>query len=164
MLNVAKQGCFWLVMHVTLTSVSLISCMYLCPLLCNAWADLTELHRSDLWPGFFFYIPFISSPRALNPNRAQSLCSSCSAETPVCDVTAHHCPSLPCCFQEGFKMGLTLEGTVFSLDPLDGRCWCQEDALCHILLTRLYEEVPKSTPQWSQDVAVFILRFICICI
>ncbi|XP_031441734.1 PTB domain-containing engulfment adapter protein 1 isoform X1 [Clupea harengus] len=24
--------------------------------------------------------------------------------------------------QEGFKMGLTLEGTVFSLDPLDGRC------------------------------------------
>lgn len=26
-------------------------------------------------------------------------------------------------------MGLTLEGTVFSLDPLDSRCWCQEDAL-----------------------------------
>lgn len=50
-------------------------------------------------------------------------------------------------FQEGFKMGLTLEGTVFSLDPLDSRCWCQEDALCRILLTRLYEEVPKSTPQ-----------------
>uniref|UniRef100_A0A3B3WRV5 PTB domain-containing engulfment adapter protein 1 n=1 Tax=Poecilia mexicana TaxID=48701 RepID=A0A3B3WRV5_9TELE len=24
--------------------------------------------------------------------------------------------------QEGFKMGLTMEGTVFSLDPLDGRC------------------------------------------
>ncbi|XP_017566113.1 PTB domain-containing engulfment adapter protein 1 isoform X4 [Pygocentrus nattereri] len=24
--------------------------------------------------------------------------------------------------QEGFKMGLTVEGTVFSLDPLDGRC------------------------------------------
>uniref|UniRef100_A0AAY4BA99 PTB domain-containing engulfment adapter protein 1 n=1 Tax=Denticeps clupeoides TaxID=299321 RepID=A0AAY4BA99_9TELE len=24
--------------------------------------------------------------------------------------------------QEGFKMGLTLEGTVFSLDPLDGHC------------------------------------------
>lgn len=25
-------------------------------------------------------------------------------------------------FQEGFKMGLTLEGTIFSLDPLDSRC------------------------------------------
>jgi len=24
--------------------------------------------------------------------------------------------------QEGFKMGLTVEGTVFSLDPLEGRC------------------------------------------
>lgn len=23
-------------------------------------------------------------------------------------------------------MGLTLEGTVFCLDPLDSRCWCQE--------------------------------------
>lgn len=40
-------------------------------------------------------------------------------------------------FQEGFKMGLTLEGAVFSLDPLDNRCWSSEK-----------EEVPNS----SQDV------------
>ena len=31
--------------------------------------------------------------------------------------------------QEGFKMGLTLEGTVFCLDPLDSRCWCQEQEI-----------------------------------
>lgn len=67
-------------------------------------------------------------------------------------------------FQEGFKMGLTLEGTVFSLDPLDSRCWCQGHALCYILLTCLYEEVPNSTPQLSQDVIFYILRFICICV
>jgi hypothetical protein len=37
--------------------------------------------------------------------------------------------------QEGFKMGLTLEGTVFCLDPLDSRCWCQEqESLTHLNL------------------------------
>lgn len=30
-------------------------------------------------------------------------------------------------------MGLTLEGTVFGLDPLDSRCWCQEqEILIHV--------------------------------
>lgn len=67
------------------------------------------------------------------------------------------------CIQEGFKMGLTVEGTVFSLDPLDGRCWCQEDISFSLNCSPICIKAPKFWV-YSQVVSVFAMRFVCICI
>lgn len=121
----------------------------------RAWQNSSVF---NLWFGVSFCFTLRNSvtffPIGSNPNIIHNTCdlsgtTSLSLNTPTV---------LWLVLQEGFKMGLTLEGTVFSLDPLDSRCWCQEDALCRVLLTRLYEEVPKSTPRSSQDVTVFHLE------
>lgn len=56
-------------------------------------------------------------------------------------------------------MGLTVEGAVFSLDPLDGRCWCQDDVLITFMLNHLYESA-----KLGFTVKMSTSLFLCICI
>uniref|UniRef100_A0A3Q3JXX4 PTB domain-containing engulfment adapter protein 1 n=1 Tax=Monopterus albus TaxID=43700 RepID=A0A3Q3JXX4_MONAL len=73
----------------------------------------------------FDMVPF-SPVTPLVPTLASNGCPPPPPTTlPPDDITADFPPDIQSKLdemQEGFKMGLTLEGTVFSLDPLDNRC------------------------------------------
>lgn len=96
--------------------------MFFTSRVCSGVCSILHIYGHEFW-----YLSLKITQKLSSFTQTQKMIV-CSSSWILCFIFMFCC----CFWQEGFQMGLTLEGAAFALDQTDSRCWFEEGFLYSI--------------------------------